>query len=548
MNSVASDAGFAPAVSDNTASFDTAGSAGQKHKTKRNTPLKHKICWVAAALVLGLSGVVAEVAWESRSQLYESRQQGLRDSVGMAVNIVDGLKSAVDEGEISVDEAKSRAAAALSDMHFGANDNNYVFAIDSDLRAVAHPRLAAGEDLSNIKDQDGVFMYRRMLEIARTDGKGFVYYATQRVADGPELPKMSLVEHFEPWDWTIGAGVYIDDIAATFHRELLKYALVLGAFGLLMLLMLVYLARAIYRDLGGETYEARAQLENVARGDLATALTLDASRENSLMGSVENMRRDLAELIAGIGHGSESIEGAAREIAQANADLSARTQQQAASLEESAASLEQLTATVANNAETTRHASSIATDSRTALDNSRQLVGDVVDAMDHIRRDADEIAQITTVIDGIAFQTNLLALNASVEAARAGEHGRGFAVVAEEVRKLAARSAEAAKNITGLTERSVKQAREGSVRVEQARESMATLGEHVERTQGLMTDISNATSEQSHGIGQVNQAVAQMDEMTQQNAAMVEQAAAASQSLREQAESLRQRILRFRIG
>ncbi|MES1940095.1 methyl-accepting chemotaxis sensory transducer [Salinisphaera sp. T5B8] len=522
--------------------------AETERKTQREMPLKHKIAWVAVALAVVLSGVVAGIGWDLRGQLYESRQQALRNTVDTAFHIVQGLKRAADEGQMSMAEAKSRAAATLSRMHFGTDGNNYVFAMNAQAQAVAHPRLAAGEDLSDIKDENGVFMYRRMIETGREQGTGFVYYSTQRVAGGPELPKMSFVEQFEPWDWTIAAGVYVDDINAAFVRELLKYGLLLGGFGVLIVLMLVYLARAIYRDLGGETYEARAQIQNVACGELVPAATLSAAREHSLMGNVETMRRDLAALIAGISHGSESIEGAAREIAQANADLSARTQQQAASLEQSAASLEQLTATVANNAETTRHASAIATESGTALDNSRQLVSDVVDAMDHIRRDADEIAQITTVIDGIAFQTNLLALNASVEAARAGEHGRGFAVVAEEVRKLAARSAEAAKNITGLIERSVKQAREGAERVEQARASMATLGEHVERTQGLMTDISNATGEQSEGIGQVNQAVAQMDEMTQQNAAMVEQAAAAAQSLREQAEALRQRTLRFRLA
>lgn len=534
-----------------TTAEDSASDVNQPQKrarrSARNWPLKYKIGLLLAILMVLAAAIVAVVGWQLRSELYNYREQGLTNTVDMAETMIAGFHKRAEQGYMSSAEAKRNALDALAEMRFGADKKNYVFISDTDDRVVWHPRRQSGTPMHDYVDDNGVAVYRLIGDMARQNGHGFIYYSSKRSADGPQLPKMTYVERFEPWGWNIAAGVYTDDIRAAFYNQLIKYGLIIGGYGLLVALALLMLARTIYRALGGETYEAQAQLNRVASGDLTATTQLKAGDRDSLMASVEAMRRDLAAMIARVRQGSESIDSAAGEIADGNTDLSTRTQQQAASLEETAASMEQLTSTVSHNADNASNASGLADKSSQALDDSRRLIGEVVETMGDIRRGADEISQITTLIDDIAFQTNLLALNASVEAARAGEHGRGFAVVASEVRKLAHRSADAAKNITGLVERSVSQAHSGAERVDQASESMQTLGEHVEQTRTLMAEISSASNEQSRGIEQVNQAVTQMDEVTQQNAALVEEASAASQSLKDQAISLRETVQRFRV-
>ncbi|WP_423821601.1 methyl-accepting chemotaxis protein [Salinisphaera sp. SPP-AMP-43] len=516
-------------------------------RSMRNWPLKYKIGLPLTVLLALAAVIVAVVGWQLRSELYNYREKGLTNTVDMAETMIAGFHKRAEQGYLSSAEAKRNALDALAEMRFGADKKNYVFISDADDRIVWHPRRQPGTSMHDYVDDNGVAVYRLIGDMARQNGQGFIYYSATRSADGPQVPKMTYVERFDPWGWNISAGVYTDDIQAAFYAQLVKYGLIIGGYGLLVALALLMLARTIYRALGGETYEAQAQLNRVANGDLTATTQLKAGDRDSLMASVEAMRRDLAAMIARVRQGSESIDSAAGEIADGNTDLSTRTQQQAASLEETAASMEQLTSTVSHNADNASNASGLADKSSQALDDSRRLIGEVVETMGNIRRGADEISQITTLIDDIAFQTNLLALNASVEAARAGEHGRGFAVVASEVRKLAHRSADAAKNITGLVERSVSQAHSGAERVDQASESMQTLGEHVEQTRTLMAEISSASNEQSRGIEQVNQAVTQMDEVTQQNAALVEEASAASQSLKDQAISLRETVQRFRV-
>ncbi|MEQ9861732.1 methyl-accepting chemotaxis protein [Pectobacterium cacticida] len=263
---------------------------------------------------------------------------------------------------------------------------------------------------------------------------------------------------------------------------------------------------------------------------------------------LRDMQGSLASTVSTIRNSADSIYQGASEIASGNNDLSSRTEEQASALEETAASMEQLTATVKQNAENANHASKLALQASTTAKKGGGIVDDVVKTMAEISGSSRKIAEITTVINGIAFQTNILALNAAVEAARAGEQGRGFAVVAGEVRSLAQRSAQAAKEIEGLISESVRCVDTGSHLVGDAGNTMRDIVQAVTNVTDIMGEIASASEEQSKGIAQVAQAVAEMDNVTQQNAALVEQASSAALSLEEQAAVLNQAVSLFQLS
>ncbi|HID9894340.1 MULTISPECIES: methyl-accepting chemotaxis protein [Serratia] len=295
--------------------------------------------------------------------------------------------------------------------------------------------------------------------------------------------------------------------------------------------------------------QIRSHFERIAAGDLATPIQVYGRNEISLLfASLQRTQQSLIGTVGAVRDGAESILIGLQEIAEGNNDLSSRTEQQAASLEETAASMEQLTATVKQNADNARQASQLARDASATAAKGGELAGDVVTTMHDIANSSQKIGAITSVIDGIAFQTNILALNAAVEAARAGEQGRGFAVVAGEVRNLASRSAQAAKEIKVLIDESVSRVKHGSVLVENSGATMQDIVRSVTRVTDIMGEIASASDEQSRGIEQVTQAVTQMDQVTQQNAALVEESASAATALEEQAITLADAVAVFRLA
>ncbi|MBX9959852.1 MAG: MCP four helix bundle domain-containing protein [Burkholderiaceae bacterium] len=341
----------------------------------------------------------------------------------------------------------------------------------------------------------------------------------------------------------------LNDEAGEAAAQVYKDArLMLIALGVTALVLGVLAAVLITRSITAPINQAVTVVQTVAAGDLTSRIHADSKDETGqLLAAMQGMQESLAKVVSTVRQGSESVATASAQIASGNTDLSARTESQASALEETAASMEELSSTVKQNADNAKQANQLAQGASSVAIKGGEVVTQVVGTMKEINDSSKKIADIISVIDGIAFQTNILALNAAVEAARAGEQGRGFAVVAGEVRSLAGRSAEAAKEIKTLITASVERVEQGTALVDQAGTTMEEIVGSIRRVTDIMGEISAASSEQSAGVAQVGEAVSQMDQATQQNAALVEEMAAAASSLSTQAQDLVQAVSVFKL-
>jgi methyl-accepting chemotaxis protein len=336
--------------------------------------------------------------------------------------------------------------------------------------------------------------------------------------------------------------------SATFVKARTAVIGLLGAALALGIGMAWLITRRLYAQLGGEPRVAVQLATAVATGDLSTPIHVESGDSTSLMAQLAAMQRSLVGAVSSVRQGSENVAAASAQIAQGNQDLSSRTEEQAGALQKTASTMDELGSTVRNNADNARQANQLAIGASEVAVKGGEVVGQVVDTMKAINDSSKKIADIISVIDGIAFQTNILALNAAVEAARAGEQGRGFAVVAAEVRSLAQRSAAAAKEIKSLITASVDRVEHGTQLVDQAGQTMEEIVGAIKRVTDIVGEISSASQEQSVGVSQVGEAVTQMDRATQQNAAMVEQSASAAMSLQQQAQQLVQAVAVFKLS
>ncbi len=367
----------------------------------------------------------------------------------------------------------------------------------------------------------------------------------------PDVHRLYL-EHRAGVDETVSAGNALaaqsmTDFAAARRGATLATAAVLAAAVSALLAVIGWSMRSVERPVQRCLERAR----RIASGDLtgdAGAHGRRADAIGALEAELARMQSQLAAIVADVRAGADGVATAAGQIAAGNADLSSRTERTAANLQQAAASVEQLAATVGNGAERAAQADRLAHSTAEVARRASEVVGQVVATMQEIDADSKRIAEIIGVIDGIAFQTNILALNAAVEAARAGETGRGFAVVAAEVRTLAQRTAQAAREIKALIGASVQKTSNGARLVGEAGGTMQEAVASVQRVADLIGEISAAAREQSAGIGEVNTVVGELDRMTQQNAALVEQSAAAADSLKAQARRLAESIARFRVA
>ena len=423
-------------------------------------------------------------------------------------------------------------------------------------QAAAHMTELMQSTESRLRSAEGRALFQQIVDKRAKLNTVAEQVGLERRNDGDvvRLVRADLVPAVESFIADLNALVQLQEqmlartLAQAERERTTSYALGLAALAVVVVLGLL-LAVWLVRQLTAPLARAVALSHAIAAGNLTQDVHDDRKDElGELLRGLSAMTQKLRSVVGEVRNGVDSVSSAASQIATGNQDLSARTEQTAANLEETAASIEELTATVTQSADTARQANQLASTAVQAAERGGEVVNQVVRSMEQINTSSRKIGDIIGVIDGIAFQTNILALNAAVEAARAGEQGRGFAVVAGEVRSLAQRSAEAAKEIKQLITASVGNVDAGSAQVAQAGESMQEIVASVRRVTDLIGEITASATEQRDGIGQVNQAVSNLDQMTQQNAALVEESSAAATSMNEQAQRLADVVAVFNVG
>jgi methyl-accepting chemotaxis protein len=464
-------------------------------------------------------------------------------------------------GDMRATANQLRRSEAEHVLNTGEADMARIEARMSELRQSLTSLERAYDPLVEHPDEDKLFLEYGRLRDRYLEAQATAITASRggagRFEEARTLHLGASKQAFDAWVAQIGKLVEFSnrgsdeaarDAATTYRSGSLAIAVVMALAVVGGVVLSVLIVRGVRRQIGGEPALAVDLAQRVADGDLTLEIRLAEHDTTSVLAGLQRMQSRLNEIVRTVRGNAEGVATASAEIAQGNADLSSRTEQQASALQQTASSMEQLGATVRHNADNARQASQLAQSASTVAGEGGGAVGDVVSTMSEIDESSRRIGDIIGTIDSIAFQTNILALNASVEAARAGEQGRGFAVVAEEVRNLAQRSAQAAREIKTLIGTSSERVVRGSGQVATAGEKMSAIVHSIQRVTDIMSEISAASQQQSQGVSQISEAVSQMDRATQQNAALVEQSAAAAESLRAQAQKLVEAVAVFRLA
>lgn len=508
--------------------------------------LNQKLWGLLALIWLGFGALMVTSAWMARNDLLEQRKSMLSQQLNTALGVVSYFQKKVADNTLSVTDAKHQALETLRGLRYGADHSGYFGIYNSEVVALLLPPKPELESksLKALVDPNGTHIAVEIVKSSSPGGNHFSEYVWPKPGSDTPVRKITAGDFFSDWDWHIYTGAYVDDIDHAFYQSLLRDA----SLAAIVLLALTAGVLLLIRSISSSLDKAISMANHIAAGDLTQYIEADSQDEiGRLLRALKDMRDSLIRIVKEVRTGTDAIATASAQIAAGNIDLSARTEQQAASLGETAASMSELTSTVKQNVENARQANTLGEDATGIVDNGYAAVERLMATIKEISTSSGKIAEITALIEGIAFQTNILALNAAVEAARAGEQGRGFAVVAGEVRSLAQRSSAAAKEIKELIEVSVSTVHDGVGRADAVGQNMSDVKQAIKRVADLVSAIALASEEQGRGVEQIDTTVSQMDEVTQRNAALVEEVVAASQSMNDQASKLKAAASVFKL-
>ncbi len=547
----------------------------------RNLRIGTKIYLVSAFTALIFVAILVAFYFDYRHEIYQSTEEKVAASVETAWSIIDHFSKEAGN-RFSEEEAMSLAKATIKDLRY--EGDGYFWINDTRPKMIMHPTNPKldGQDLSTMKDPDGVKLFVEMVKVSTNPTGGTVHYQWNKPGFKDPQPKISFVKKHPKWNWIVGSGVYVDDLETQINKVFFTIFSVLGVCLLLSIGLIYLVTRSITKpmkatvsmleDIEGGRYQSRLNLkrtdeigqlgramdnlannfentilpmlDQLSRGDLSFS-PIAKDDQDSPMIALKTVSDNLNDTMNTIQSSARQINAASGQVSDASQSLSEGATNSAASLEEISSSLNHLSGQTRHNAENANKVNALSSEAKRVAETGNNRMQQMVASMTNINDASQNINKIIKVIDEIAFQTNLLALNAAVEAARAGQHGKGFAVVAEEVRNLAVRSAKAASETAELIASSVEKAEHGTEIAQQTATALEEIFTIVSKVSDLAEEIAAASNEQAEGIVQINEGLNQIDQGIQQNTATTEETAASAEELSSQAEELLNMLSKF---
>ncbi len=500
-------------------------------KAFKDWPIFFKIISISVITILLVSaGMVLYMLPLIKNKLMDEKKAKTKNLVEVAYSIADDYGARVKAGTMVEEDAKQKALKDIAALRY--DGTNYFWINDLEPKMIMHPIKPEmnGQSLVDNKDSTGKYFFVEMAKVAKESGSGFVNYMWPKPNNPKPVPKVSFVQLYQPWGWVIGSGIYIDDVQSEINKMQMGIISGLVICSFLVIMLALFIANMIVTPLKMAVNVS----DLVAEGDLTMEVEAHSEDEaGKLILALKNLIANVRTVVKDVKVSAGNVATGSQEMSSASQQLSQGATEQAASAEEASSSMEQMASNIKQNASNALQTEKIALKAAKNAEEGGGAVYETVDAM-------KEVAGKITIIEDISRQTNMLALNAAIEAARAGEHGKGFAVVAAEIRKLAERSQAAAKEISALSDSSIKVA-------EQAGQLLKEMVPDIKKTADLVQEIAASSNEQNTGAEQINQAIQQLDQVIQSNAGSSEEIAATAEELSSQAEALEDVISFFKL-